>query len=66
MIANEVCETIRICRNEEEIEKKWVLLLSVINNLPVRNNLKINSFITKNYINFVLDQIEYNFFKNNR
>lgn len=63
MITTEVSETIRICRNEEEVEKKWDLLIAIINHLSIRNNLKINSFITKNYINFVLDQIEYRLFK---
>lgn len=63
MITTEVSETIRICRNEEEVEKKWDLLIAIINHLSIRNNLKINSFITKDYINFVLDQIEYRLFK---
>jgi hypothetical protein len=66
MITNEVTETIKICRNEEEVEKKWDILISIINHLPIRNNLKLNSLITKDYINFVLDQIEYNFFKNHQ
>ena len=66
MISNEVNETIRICRNEEEIVKKMDLLNSIINHLSIRNSIKINSFITKDYINFVLDQIEYKFVKNNR
>lgn len=61
MITNEVSETIRICRNEE-VEKKWDLLIAIINHLSIRNYLKINSFITKDYINFVLDQIEYRLF----
>jgi hypothetical protein len=61
MITNEVSETIRICRNEE-VEKKWDLLIEIINHLSIRNYLKINSFITKDYINFVLDQIEYRLF----
>ena len=61
MIKNEVSETIRICRNEE-VEKKWDLLIAIINHLSIRNYLKINSFITKDYINFVLDQIEYRLF----
>ena len=52
MITNEVSETIRICRNEE-VEKKWDLLIAIINCLSIRNYLKINSFITKDYINFV-------------
>ena len=60
MITNEVSETIRICRNE--VEKKWDLLIAIINHLSIRNYLKINSFITKDYINFVLDQIEYRLF----
>ena len=66
MISNEIDETIRICRNEEEIVKKMDLLNSIINHLSIRNSIKINSFITKDYINFVLDQIEYKFVKNNR
>ncbi|HEX2409167.1 MAG TPA: hypothetical protein VHJ38_18350 [Nitrososphaeraceae archaeon] len=66
MIANEVSETIRICRNEEEVDRKMDLLISIINYLSIWNNIKINSLITKDYINFVLDQIEYKFVKNNR
>ncbi len=66
MIANEVSETIRICRNEEEVDRKMDLLISIINYLSMWNNIKINSLITKDYINFVLDQIEYKFVKNNR
>ena len=62
MITNEVSETIRICRNEEEVENKWDLLIAIINHLSIRNNLKIDSFITKDYINFVMDQIEYRLF----
>ena len=53
MISNEIDETIRICRNEEEIVKKMDLLNSIINHLSIRNSIKINSFITKDYINFV-------------
>lgn len=66
MISNEVNETIRICRNEEEVDRKIDLLNSIINHLSIRNTIKINSLITKDYINFVLDQIEYRFVKNNR
>lgn len=66
MIANKVSETIRICRNEEEVDRKMDLLISIINYLSMWNNIKINSLITKDYINFVLDQIEYKFVKNNR
>ena len=66
MIANEVSKTIRICRNEEEVDRKMDLLISIINYLSIWNNIKINSLITKDYINFVLDQIEYKFVKNNR
>lgn len=66
MISNEVSETIRICRNEEEVDRKIDLLNSIINHLSIRNTIKINSLITKDYINFVLDQIEYRFVKNNR
>lgn len=57
MISNEVNETIRICRNEEEVDRKIDLLNSVINHLSIRNSIKTNSLITKEYINFVLDQI---------
>lgn len=66
MIANEVSKTIRICRNEEEVDRIMDLLISIINYLSIWNNIKINSLITKDYINFVLDQIEYKFVKNNR
>ena len=66
MIANEVSKTIRICRNEEEVNRIMDLLISIINYLSIWNNIKINSLITKDYINFVLDQIEYKFVKNNR
>ena len=64
MITNEVSETIRICRNEEEVDIKIDLLNSIINHLSIRNSIKINSLITKDYINSVLDQIEYKIEKN--
>ena len=64
MISNNINETIRICRNEEEIDRKMDLLNSIINHLSIRNSIKINSLITKDYINSVLDQIEYKIEKN--
>jgi hypothetical protein len=63
MISNNISETIRICRNEEEVDRKMDLLNSIINHLSIRNSIKINSLITKDYINSVLDQIEYQFVK---
>ena len=64
MISNNINETIRICRNEEEIDRKMDLLNSIINHLSIRNSIKINSLITKDYINSMLDQIEYKIEKN--
>ena len=64
MISNNIGETIRICRNEEEVDIKIDLLNSIINHLSIRNSIKINSLITKDYINSVLDQIEYKIEKN--
>ena len=64
MISNNISETIRICRNEEEIDRKMDLLNSIIKHLSIRNSIKINSLITKDYINSMLDQIESKFVKN--
>ena len=41
MISNNINETIRICRNEEEIDRKMDLLNSIINHLSIMNSLKL-------------------------
>ena len=49
---------IRICRYEDDVDKKVLLLLRIDNLLPKKNKLKIPSFVTRDYIDLVLNEIE--------
>ncbi|MGE5782164.1 MAG: hypothetical protein ACM31J_04820 [Nitrososphaerales archaeon] len=49
---------IRICRYEDDVDKKVLLLLRIDNLLPKKNKLKFPSFVTRDYIDLVLNEIE--------
>jgi len=49
---------IRICRYEDDIDKKVVLLLLIDNLLSNKNKLKIPSYVTRDYIDVVLNELE--------
>ena len=57
-ITEKLENTIRMCRYEDDVDKKVVLLLMIDNLLPYRNKLKIPSYVTRDYINLVLNEIE--------
>jgi hypothetical protein len=49
---------IRICRYEDDVDKKVVLLLLIDSLLPNTNKLKIPSYLTRDYIDLVLNELE--------
>jgi hypothetical protein len=49
---------IRICRYEDDVDKKVVLLLLIDSLLPNTNKLKIPSYVTRDYIDLVLNELE--------
>jgi hypothetical protein len=49
---------IRICRYEDDVDKKVLLLLRIDNLLPKKNKLKIPSYVTRDYIDVILNELE--------
>ncbi|MGB9169033.1 MAG: hypothetical protein WCB31_08920 [Nitrososphaeraceae archaeon] len=49
---------IRICRYEDDVDKKVGLLLLIDNLLPNKYKLKIPSYVTRDYIDVILNEIE--------
>ena len=58
VITEKLQNIIRICRYEDDVDKKIVLLLLIDNLLPNKNKLKIPSYVTRDYIDLVLNEIE--------
>ena len=49
---------IRTCRYEDDIDKKVSLLLKIDNLLPTNIKLKIPSYLTRDYVDVVLNELE--------
>jgi len=49
---------IRICRYEDDVDKKLLLLLLIDSLLPNTSKLKIPSYVTRDYIDLVLNELE--------
>ena len=57
-ITEKLEDIIRICRYEDDVDKKVVQLLLIDNLLPNKNKLKIPSYVTRDYIDVILNELE--------